>query len=400
MILVATALFPPEPVVSANLSYDIALELSSENDVVVVSPNPTRPYGMKFDQKSNQKYPFCHVVLDSYICPEPSVFGRFRESYSFGKHLRRYIEDNHKKISLIYANIWPLFAQKHLAEVASKFKIPFILHVQDVYPESLSKKVKIFGALIDKAFLPMDRKNQRAASQVVTISNQMKNYLTQTRYVDESKISVIRNWQNDSSFIRFQRNDGLHKNVKFCFLYLGTVNPTASVDLLIHAFGKSDLTDACLIIAGDGADKQRCVQIAEGYACDIQFMNVSPDEVPEVQSRADVLLLPLKKGIAGTALPSKMTAYMFSGKPILASIDRDSEAANIIEKNTCGWVVEPENEQQLIDSMIRALTTDDSFLKKMGKNSLEYAITHLSKKSNLRRLISIIEEAKRSQVQC
>jgi len=400
MILVATALFPPEPVVSANLSYDIALELSYENDVVVVSPNPTRPYGTKFDQKNNQKYPFCHIVLDSYVCPKSSVFGRFRESYSFGKHLRRYVEDNHKKISVIYANIWPLLAQKYLAEVASRFKIPFILHVQDVYPESLSKKVKIFGALIDKAFLPMDRKNLHAGHKIVTISNQMKTYLVQTRDVDESKISVIRNWQNDCSFIRFQRDDGFHKSVKFCFLYLGTINPTASVDLLIHAFGKSNLTDACLIIAGDGADKQRCIQIAEGYSCDIQFMNVLPDEVPEVQSRADVLLLPLKKGVAGTALPSKMTAYMFSGKPIVASIDRDSEAANIIEKNTCGWVVEPENEQQLIDSMTRALTTDGSVLKKMGDNSLEYAITHLSKKSNLRRLISIIEEANRSQVQC
>ena len=95
-----------------------------------------------------------------------------------------------------------------------------------------------------------------------------------------------------------------------------------------------------------------------------------------------------------------MTAYMFSGKPILASIDRDSEAANIIEKNTCGWVVDPENEQQLIDSMTRALTTDGSFLKKMGENSLKYATTHLSKKSNLRALISIIEEANRSQVPC
>ena len=400
MILVATALFPPEPVVSANLSYDIALELSSENDVVVVSPNPTRPYGIKFDQKNNPKYPFNHIVLDSYVCPESKVFGRLRESYSFGKRLRIYIEDNHKKISIIYANVWPLFAQKYLAEVASKFKIPFILHVQDVYPESLSKKLGIFGGLIDKCFLPMDRKNLHAASQVVTISNQMKNYLAQTRDVDGSKISIIRNWQNDSSFIRFQRDDGFHKNDKFCFLYLGTINQTASVDLLIHAFGKSNLTDACLIIAGDGANKQRCIQLAEGYACDIRFMNASPDEVPEVQSRADVLLLPLKKGIAGTALPSKMTAYMFSGKPILASIDRDSEAANIIEKNTCGWVVDPENEQQLIDSMTRALTTDGSFLKKMGENSLKYATTHLSKKSNLRALISIIEEANRSQVPC
>ena len=100
-----------------------------------------------------------------------------------------------------------------------------------------------------------------------------------------------------------------------------------------------------------------------------------------------------------TLLPKPKPHAVLTKSP-KPSIDRDSEAANIIEKNTCGWVVEPENEQQLIDSMTRALTTDGRVLKKMGDNSLEYAITHLSKKSNLRRLVSIIEEANGSQVQC
>ena len=51
--------------------------------------------------------------------------------------------------------------------------------------------------------------------------------------------------------------------------------------------------------------------------------------------------------MAKTALPSKLTAYMFSGKPIIASIDLDSEVSEIIQKNNCGFVVEPENKNKL-----------------------------------------------------
>jgi colanic acid biosynthesis glycosyl transferase WcaI len=59
----------------------------------------------------------------------------------------------------------------------------------------------------------------------------------------------------------------------------------------------------------------------------INFKSASPKQAPKLQAESEVLLLPLKKGVAKTALPLKMTAYMMSGKPIIASIDTDSGAA-------------------------------------------------------------------------
>ena len=44
-ILIISAVFPPEPVVSANLSRDLAEELSKNNQVTVLCPKPTRPNG-------------------------------------------------------------------------------------------------------------------------------------------------------------------------------------------------------------------------------------------------------------------------------------------------------------------------------------------------------------------
>ena len=117
-----------------------------------------------------------------------------------------------------------------------------------------------------------------------------------------------------------------------------------------------------------------------------------------MQSKADVLMLPLKKGVAKTALPSKLTAYMLSGKPIIASIDLDSEPADIIHENECGYVVEPENEQQLIDTMQKVFEISKDKLIKMGDKSFNYAKEHLSRKHNLSKLMKIILHAKREVI--
>jgi hypothetical protein len=54
MILLVTAVFPPEPVVSANLSFDIAGELAKKHEVTVISPKPTRPFNKVFDNNTNK----------------------------------------------------------------------------------------------------------------------------------------------------------------------------------------------------------------------------------------------------------------------------------------------------------------------------------------------------------
>ena len=41
-ILIITAVFPPEPIVSSRLSFDIANKLSEENEIVVLHPHPSR----------------------------------------------------------------------------------------------------------------------------------------------------------------------------------------------------------------------------------------------------------------------------------------------------------------------------------------------------------------------
>ena len=391
-ILIVSCVFPPEPVVSANLSLDIATELALKNNVTVISPLPTRPYGSNYSNHITQNHSFVHEVITSYTSPKSNFFGRLRESFSFGRESSKFLYSNRNNIDIVYANTWPIFAQYFLVKTAKRLNIPVVLHVQDVYPESIIMKLpKIVGKIVRFLILPIDRFVLNNVKEVIAISPQMKDYLVSSRNFIQSKVNVIRNWQNDQPFT----NQILHKKSKyekFTFMYLGSISPSAGIELLIESFASANIDNSMLIISGDGSEKNRCMSLAKNYSCEIEFIEANLEDVPKIQVKADVLLLPLRKGIGKTASPSKLSAYMFSKKPIIASIDLDSDSARIINEANAGWVIEPENKDKLADVMRVVFLSKRSELELKGQNGFNFAIKNLSKQNNLKKLVNVILE--------
>jgi len=83
---------------------------------------------------------------------------------------------------------------------------------------------------------------------------------------------------------------------------------------------------------------------------------------------------------------------MFSKKPIIASVDMDSDSARVINEAKAGWVIEPENINMLIDAMRKASLTKKSKLELKGENGFNFAMENLSKKNNLKQLVKAILE--------
>lgn len=391
-LLIISAVFPPEPVVSANLSFDIASALTDKYKVTVLSPPPTRPLGFKF-KASTHANNFEHVQLNSYTCPQSSVIGRFRESYSFGIHCYKYILNN-PDIDGIYANTWPLMAQLYCVKAAKKRNIPVIIHVQDVYPESLTNKIPVVGKLIYKLLLPIDKYVLKNATKVFVISEKMKNYIVATRNITANKITVVHNWQDDKEFIDYQKQAHLSEsntNV-FTFMYLGNIGPVAGVDTLIDAFVKAQIPNSRLVIAGSGSMKEMLEQKAKKITnCVIEFWDVPQGKVAETQAQADVLCLSVKKGAALSSIPSKLPAYMFSKKTIVASVDEDSDTANCIKDAKCGYVVQPENVSDLSQCMQKLSKLKKEELTTLGESGFNFANKHMSKTSNLKKVTTTIE---------
>ena len=81
---------------------------------------------------------------------------------------------------------------------------------------------------------------------------------------------------------------------------------------------------------------------------------------------------------------------MLSGRPIIASVDLDSDCANIIRESGCGQVVEPEDDESLSNAINDIASKSIEELSQLGKKAFDYAKENLSKERNLKILVDTI----------
>jgi len=393
MIILISAVFPPEPVVSAYLGEDIATALSEKWSVIVLTPRPTRPMGFIFNKEIPKNEKFKHIILKSFTCPRSNIFGRMLESYSFGNNVVKFIERNRTGIQCIYIKAWPLIAQYLIVRIARKYSIPSVIHIQDIYPESLIDKFRVFKKFFNRLLLPIDKYSLQNSTEIITISPKMREYLIETRGLRNDKVKLIYNWQNEERFIKAEHvtvNDH-HSIPAFTFMFLGSLSKTAGIDVIISAFAKSDINNSRLVIAGDGSEKSSLISLAERWGkSKIEFWDAPFKDVPAIQSCADVLIISLKKGASRFAFPSKIIAYMLSGKPILACVDEDSDTSNAIKMANCGWIVPPEEIDILSKIMINVSSSEPKLLREYGQKGLIFALDNYSKRVNLQNVLSIV----------
>lgn len=384
-VLLALSVFPPEPIVSANLMADLAEELSKEYEVTVLRPHPTRPKGFKMPKYESSSLPYKVIEMKTYTYPESSLLGRFRESISMGYVYSRYIKEHHNEIDFIVNDAWHLFGYNKVAHVAVKYGIPYIVPVQDIYPESLASKlpdVKFLKWVVMKTLGPLDKYTLTHSAKIHTISDKMRDILSFSRRIPKDHFVIVRNWQDERPFLNCTETKV--QSTTFTFMYLGNVGPLAGVDVLINAFEKADLDNARLVIAGSGSAKDHLQEVAKECKSQIEFWDVPGGMVPATQAKADVMCLPVKKGFAMSSIPSKLPAYMFSAKPVLASVDAESDTARCINDSNAGWVCEPENVEQISNLMQKIVGLNKEELNKKGTSGREYAVKEFSRTENLK----------------
>ena len=158
----------------------------------------------------------------------------------------------------------------------------------------------------------------------------------------------------------------------------------ANVDLIIKAFAKANIPNSELIIYGGGNQKDNCVKMVEDLGLkNVSFGFVKRTEIPQVQANASALVLALPTGNGNLCLPSKMTSYMLSGKPVLASVDQDSATTRYIKEAQCGLSVEPDNIDALVEGFKKLSYMPLEQLKTLGINSRIFAEKYLTRKDNL-----------------
>jgi colanic acid biosynthesis glycosyl transferase WcaI len=174
----------------------------------------------------------------------------------------------------------------------------------------------------------------------------------------------------DTPYRREHAGDARH-----VVMYAGNVGFSQSIDLVIEAARR--MPEVKFIVNGEGSARPELEASAHGLA-NVTFVDYqSTDRLSEVLASADIHVVPLKKGLGSVSVPSKAYSIMAAGRPILASIDADSEVARIVHGAGCGRVVEPDNVESLAEAL-RSMLDDAPAREEMGERGRAWVVDNAS----------------------
>jgi glycosyltransferase involved in cell wall biosynthesis len=307
-----------------------------------------------------------------------------------------------RRPDVIYANTWPIFASGIAALVALFRRIPIVVSVQDVYPESLISLGRLRkGSTLARLLRFVDVRIARQASGVIVISRGVEQIYLNDRGIPAERLHLIANWRgseepSDAEAVRRRRDGWGISPGAFLFLFAGNVAAACGVEDVIEAISSLPPEPfAQLVVAGSGSALEKCRNVASREGCErAVFCGSFPaQETLPILSAADVLILPTQGDQSLVSMPSKLISYMLAARPVLAVARSESDLANVVNESGCGWVVEPGDTGQLARQMSVAAATDRSILTRMGSLGREYALAHFSTEACLPRVIGVLEQA-------
>lgn len=407
-ILIISCVFPPEPVVSSQISVQIAEKMTwLGHHVRVLAPFPSRParqmypmYKRELFEKEDSPQGYEIIRIFSLFSSISSLSSRFLENISFGLSAFLILLFS-PPADIVYGNTWPIFAQSLLLLICKLRRMPLVLSIQDLYPESLivqDRRIKN-STMLYKFLRWLDIQIAENCKALIVISEQFKQAYIQDRGIKKEKIQVIPNWidpekiSGNNTYHQIRQRHNIPKDA-FLVVFGGNVGVAAGVDVVIHAFRHlSDKKNIYLLIAGDGSMLRECQELVEERnLLQIKFHNPwLTGETFSVLQAADLLILPTQGEQAWVSVPSKLLTYLFSGRSVLAIAPFESEVGRIIKTSGAGWVIFPNDTNELASTIVQISELPPHERNKYGKSGQVFASKYFSKKANLPKVVNILE---------
>ena len=222
----------------------------------------------------------------------------------------------------------------------------------------------------------------RLSNKLLTISEGMRDIIV-SRGVPPQKVDIIENVM-DPQFCNLEcgRNEfsrALGLDDSFVIMYAGNIGVPHGVEVVVYAAeilrAEPGLT-FCFVARGERkADVEKLVRI-KALKNVIMLPAQPEDMVPQIWATASVGVITYRRGLADFSLPSKLFAAMCAGRPVIASVDNESETARIVRIAQCGLCVRPESPDEIAEAVLY-LKNNPDISREMGRRGREYVERNL-----------------------
>jgi len=236
----------------------------------------------------------------------------------------------------------------------------FALGIPAVVSIRGQEEYRISDSLRNRLLVPaIFRRARSVVVQMPEIRNDLQEQLERAGKSElnqslQSKISVV---PNGVSISCSQRSRGTN------VVFIGRLIAGKGVAHLIEAL--KELPNLEAIIVGDGPDRQRLEDLAQGLR--VTFVGeVPPEAVVQYLQQARMLVLPsLREG-----LPNVILEAMANGVPVVTT--RAGGTADLVRHNESGLLFDPGDVPQLVQHMDQ-LSSNDTLWERLGESGMELA---------------------------
>jgi glycosyltransferase involved in cell wall biosynthesis len=277
-------------------------------------------------------------------------------------------------------------------------RVPFVLEVRDLWPESITASgmgsdadLSIRMLRVLAAFL------YRSCNHVVVVTPAFKQELVAKWRLRDDKISLVENGVETDLFTPDVPGDDVKRELglegKFVVSYIGTLGLAHGLQAVMKAATELQRTfpDIQFLFVGEGADKDRLTSlVSELNLTNVRFLLQQPrQKIPSIIRASDLCLVLLRKAnVFKTVIPTKMLEFMACGRPVILGVD--GQARQVIETAQAGVFIEPEDATALTLA-VRQLYDDSELRQALGRNGRRHIVDHFSRREMAQVYIGVLQ---------
>lgn len=272
---------------------------------------------------------------------------------------------------------------------AARFRVPYGLIFQDLVGQASGQSGLAGGGRVTGIVRAAEGWAARGASAVGVIAEGFRPYL-ESLGVDAARIRRVRNWTHvgeaaiDRATMRAEL--GWPDDAVVC-LHAGNMGFKQGLENVVECarLAAQAQSPMLFVLMGDGNQRQVLARLAAKYGVtNLRFLPLQASEVfPSVLAAADILLINQRASVNDMSLPSKLTSYFASGRPVVAAAAAHSETAREVSWSRGGLVVAPDDAPALLDALLR-VANDAGLRAHLAQSAKAWAADTLSESAALR----------------
>ncbi len=342
-----------------------------------------------------QNLPYRIVFIDEPGYRRNLDLGRIRSHAVAAKNLRRHFRENRGRYALVYAEIPPNDVARACAEAARDEGIPFVVDVNDLWPEAMRMVVNV-PLVSSIAFWPFTR-DAKAVYRLCTAAVGTSDEYAQRPLKDRERPCPTYTVYVGNDLKAFDAGVAAHAHEiekpadELWVTYAGTLGASYDLSTLIKASALLDskLPGLRVLILGDGPDRARLQRQADDFRAPVRFLGYQDyAHMAAWLSKSDITVNSLVHD-AAQSIVTKIGDYLAASKP-LVNTGSSREFCMKVERDGFGLNVEAENPPALAEAIER-LAVNSSKRKIMGMRARQTAEREFDQNTSYLEIVRLVQ---------